>query len=108
MLARYVNETASGEDYSGVKAVGVDESSRKRGYQYITTFCDLDASRVVDVEDGRDHTAFTGFMRFLGDHGVDSSQVTELCMDMWEPYMKWAQETLPPAAVTLTAIASWC
>jgi len=100
MLARYVNETVAMEDYSSLKAVGMDECSRKRGHQYITTFCDLDASRVVDVEDGRDHTVFTGFLRFLGDHGVPHSQVTELCMDMWEPYMKGAQETLPHAEIT--------
>lgn len=100
MLARYVNDTVAREDYSELKAVGVDECSRKRGHQYITTFCDLDTSRVVDVEDGRDHTVFTGFLRFLGDHGMTHSQVTELCMDMWEPYMKGARETLPHAEIT--------
>lgn len=100
MLARYVNETVAREDYSGLKAVGVDECSKKRGHQYITTFCDLDASRVVHVEEGRDNTVFAGFARFLDDHGVPSLQVTEICMDMWEAYLKGVQETLPNAEVT--------
>ena len=100
ILARYVDETVAGEDYSGLQAVGVDECSKRRGHQYITTFCDLDASRVVHVEEGRDHKVFDGFLRFLEDHGVSRSQVTELCMDMWEPYMKGAQKNLPDAEVT--------
>jgi transposase len=100
ILARYVTETVAREDYSGLKALGVDECSKRRGHQYITTFCDLDASRVVHVEEGRDHTVFRGFVRFLEDHGVPGSQVTEICMDMWEGYLKGAQEELPHAEIT--------
>jgi transposase len=100
MLTHYVNETVAQEDYSGLKALGVDECSKRRGHQYITTFCDLDASRVVHIEEGRKNTVFAGFARFLEDHHVPDSQVTEICMDMWEAYMKGAQEVLPQAEIT--------
>ena len=81
MLTHHVNETVAQEDYSGLKALGVDECSKRRGHQYITTFCDLDASRVVHVEEGRKNTVFAGFACFLEDHHVPDSQVTEICMD---------------------------
>ena len=100
MLTSYVKETVAREDYSALKALGVDECSKRRGHQYITTFCDLDASRVVHVEEGRKNTVFAGFARFLEDHHVPRSQVAEVCMDMWEAYMKGAQEVLPQAEIT--------
>jgi len=33
--------------------VGVDETSVRKGHQYITTFCDLERSRVAYIAQGR-------------------------------------------------------
>jgi len=100
ILSRYVADTVAKEDYSAVKAVGVDECSKRRGHQYVTTFCDLDAARVIYVAEGRESSVFDGFGSFLTEHNVDPSQISDLCMDMWEAFMKGAQDTLPDAAIT--------
>jgi transposase len=100
ILAHYVTATVAQEDYTRVTKVGVDECSKRKGHNYITTFCDLQESRVVHVAEGRDSGTFSGFARFLGEHGVDRSQITDLCMDMWEAYLRGAREEFPGAAVT--------
>ena len=100
ILAHYVEATVAREDYSGLTKVGVDECSKRKGHQYITTFCDLDESRVVHVAEGRDSGTFADFSRFLDAHGVDHGQSTDVCMDMWEAYLKGARNEFPKAAVT--------
>jgi transposase len=100
ILAHYVEATVAREDYSGLTKVGVDECSKRKGHQYITTFCDLDESRVVHVAEGRDSGTFADFSRFLDAHGVDHGQITDVCMDMWEACLKGARNEFPKAAVT--------
>jgi len=73
----------------------VDECSRRKGHQYITTFCDLAEPRVVFVAEGRDSAAVAKFRTFLEDRGIDPNQVSDLCMDMWEPYQTGAQREFP-------------
>jgi transposase len=53
MLTHYVEGARSQMEVSSVKAVGIDECSKQKGHQYITTFCDLEASRVLYVAEGR-------------------------------------------------------
>jgi len=100
ILQQYVAATVARERYAGVKRVGVDETSVRKGHQYITTFCDLEASRVAYVAEGRGTATFAEFRRFLETHGGTPEQVTDLCMDMWGPYIQGAQAVFPGAAVT--------
>ncbi len=53
MLSHHVEKEVAAAGYSAVKSVCADECARRKGHSYITTFCDLDRSRVVFVADGR-------------------------------------------------------
>jgi transposase len=100
LLSYYVEAAVEAADYSGVKSVGTDECARQKGHSYITTFCDLDRSRVVFVADGRRKTTFKEFRAFLEKRGIDPTQIEKMCMDMWEPYRMGAAENFPTASVT--------
>ncbi len=45
---------------SGVRYVGIDETSVKRGHEYITVVHDLEAKRLLFATPGRDHTTLAG------------------------------------------------
>jgi transposase len=45
VLEHYVLEARSNEDFSEVKSVGVDETSRAKGHNYVSVFIDLDKSK---------------------------------------------------------------
>ena len=47
VLEYYVMEARSHQDFSKVKSVGVDETSRAKGHKYVSVFIDLDESRVI-------------------------------------------------------------
>jgi transposase len=45
VLEHYVSKARSEEDFSEVESVGVDETSRAKGHNYISVFVDLDKSK---------------------------------------------------------------
>jgi hypothetical protein len=41
VLNHYVNESRQGSDFSAVTEVGVDETSSRRGHNYVSVFVDM-------------------------------------------------------------------
>ena len=52
VLHHYVEEARNEQDYSRVSKVGMDETSSKRGHNYITVFVDMDRSKVLFATPG--------------------------------------------------------
>jgi hypothetical protein len=52
LLDKYVEEVRELEDFSEIKAVGFDETSRAKWHEYVTLFVDLEERRTLFVTDG--------------------------------------------------------
>ena len=100
LLKRRVGEARADVDFSGVRAVAVDETACRRGHDYITLFADLDRSRLLYATPGRDASVVRRFREDLEAHGGHAGQIRDLCMDMSAAYMKGAREAFPEAGIT--------
>ena len=100
MLAHYVAKGLLQQDISGVRAVGIDECSKRKGQQYITTFCDLDKSRVIYVADGRESKTVDEFADHIINKGLCPGNIKDVCADMWPAYLSGVQKNLPGATLT--------
>ena len=100
LLKRRVGEARAEADFSGVRAVAVDETACRRGHDYITLFADLDRSRLLYATPGRDAAVVRRFREDLEAHGGHAGQIRDLCMDMSAAYMKGAREAFPEAGIT--------
>ena len=87
-------------DFSGVRAVAVDETACRRGHDYITLFADLDRSRLLYATPGRDASVVHRFREDLEARGGRAEEIRDLCMDMSAAYMKGAREAFPEAGIT--------
>ena len=96
----YVDEAVEAQDLSGVGRVGIDETSSRRGHEYVSVFADLDERRGVFCVEGRDHETVQAFSLFLQTHGGDPGQVSEVCQDMSEAFLKGTLTHLPAAEIT--------
>jgi transposase len=83
-----------------VERVGIDETSSRRGHDYVSVFADLDERRGGFVVEGRDHETVQAFSCFLELHGGDRGQVKEVCQDMSEAFLKGTLTYLPEAEIT--------
>lgn len=100
MLGHYVDKGVREQDISGVRAVGIDECSKQKGQKYITTFCDLDKSRVIYVADGRESKTVDEFAGHIQAKGHAPEKITQVCADMWPAYLSGVEKNLPAASVT--------
>ncbi len=78
----WVNEAYERSDWSEVRRIGVDETSRRKGHCYITQFVDLDTRRTLFAVEGKDSETFGAFKTELQRKGVDPAQIKLISMDM--------------------------
>jgi transposase len=100
IVHHYVDLAVDAQNLEGVKRVGIDETSSRRGQDYVSVFADLDERRGVFVVEGRDHETVSAFSLFLETHGGDPEQVSEVCQDMSEAFLKGTLTHLPKAEIT--------
>ena len=101
MLGRAVAQARGSADYSGVRRVGIDETSRSRGHTYISTMLDLDGRRCVAVTDGNDRGSVGRMCDQLEAHGGDRAAITEVTRDMSGSFSSGVSEEMPQATQTI-------
>jgi len=100
VLDHYVQIARAQADYSDVKRVGIDETSARRGQDYISLFFDLDQRRLLFGTGGKDHATVKAFTEDLKAHGGTPENVTAACIDMSKAFIKGIREALPNAEIT--------
>jgi transposase len=102
LLHHHVQAARAKLDLAEVTRVGVDETSAKRGQDYVSLFVDLDAprARVIFATEGRDHTTVARFAADLQAHGGDPMRVRDVSADMSPAFEKGVRANLPGAYLT--------
>ena len=100
ILEHYVETARAGLDFSEVERVGVDETSARRGQDYVSVFMDLDEERVLFATEGRDAATVKRFAEDLSVHGGQGEQVCEVCSDMSPAFIRGVGDHLPEAGIT--------
>ena len=99
-IDHWVNEARDERDDNAVKEVGVDETSCKRGHNYISVFVDLEQRRVLFATPGKDAATVAAFAQDLKAHGGDPDKIVEVCSDMSKAFIAGVRDHLPEAAHT--------
>jgi transposase len=102
IVHHYVDLAVEAQDLSGMERLGVDDTSFRRGQDYVSVFADLDLEqrRAVFVCEGRDQQTVARFAGFLGEHGGDPGQISEVCQDMSQAYLAGVRDQFDKAEVT--------
>lgn len=100
LVHHHVEKALAEQDLSSVERLAVDETSFRRGQDYVSVFADIDQARVVFATPGRDSGAYARFASDLTAHGGHAGQVREVCQDMSEAYLAGALKHLPEAQIT--------
>ena len=100
ICSRYVDLALAEADLSAVTAVAIDETSCRRGHNYLTIAADMDKRKVVFVTEGKDAKTVTGFAEYLAAHKATPEQVASVSIDMSPAFIKGVADSLPNARVT--------
>ena len=99
-IEHYVGQARRKQDMSAVRIIGIDETSLRRGQDYITVVHDLDAKRLLFATPGREHTTVREFAVDLAAHGGQPTAIAHACMDMSAAFLKGVTAYLPCAQVS--------
>jgi len=102
ILHHHVDEARSRADFFDVKQVGLDETSKGKGHDYVTIFVDLDLRnrRVLYVTPGKDASTVARFVSDLKQHGGNPDAIRDVCMDMSVAFESGVKTNLPKALIT--------
>lgn len=78
------------EEYRGVRFIGIDEISRKKGHIYHTQVYDLQNKRLLWTGANRDKDSLRRFFEWWGKERT--AAIEGVCCDMWQSYMDVVQE----------------
>ena len=93
LLQHHVNEARDVADYSDVKQVGVDETSSKRGHNFVTIVVDLEKSKTIFATEGKDSTTIARFKDDLTEHGGTPESIEDVSCDMSQAFIKGINPT---------------
>lgn len=100
VLDHYIQETRKEADFSSVTDVGVDETSSKRGHNYVTLFVDLEDPKVIFATEGKDASTLGRFKEDLASHKGNANAIEEICCDMAPAFIAGTEKHFPHAQIT--------
>ena len=99
-IEHYVSQARALDDMSEVRTVGIDETSLRKGQNYITVVHDLEAKRLLFACQGRGPQTVVDFASDLKAHGGKPEHIEHVCQDMSQAYAKGVGLSLPQAQIS--------
>jgi transposase len=100
-IVRYhVDRAHAKKNYSAVTKVGCDETSSRKGHNYVTVFADMSKGEVMVVTKGKDSDTIKAFAEELPKHQALPEQIKEVTIDMSPAFISGVREHLNGASVT--------
>ena len=100
VLDHYVQEIRKEADFSSVTEVGVDETSSKRGHNYVTLFVDLEGPKAIFATEGKDASTLERFKEDLESHKGNANSIEEICCNMAPAFIAGTEKNFPHAKIT--------
>jgi len=80
--------------------IGFDETSTRKGHNYITTMVDLKQRRVLFATEGKGADCIGRSIQYLDDKLVAIENINQVCIDMSPAFISGCNLYLPDAAIT--------
>jgi transposase len=100
ILHRVIARCREGHKIRGLKNIGIDEISYKKGHRYLTIVYDLDRHHVVWVGEGKGRETIDRFFQEVLSAG-QRARILTACCDMSKSYMGAISHHLPKAILIL-------
>lgn len=99
IFERQARRAVGGRDvFARATQIGMDEIALKKGHRdYVAVLVNLQSGEVMDILPDRSKAYLKSY--FLGKGEAFCQQVECFCSDMWEGYLKCAEEVFPNATV---------
>ncbi len=95
----WISTAVKGDDQSTVKSIGIDETSKKKGHDYIMVAADLKSRRVVYACPGKDADTVSRLADHFTSKQIPLSQIEHISMDMSPAFISGTLKHFPEAKI---------
>ncbi|MDP4087051.1 MAG: ISL3 family transposase [Bacillota bacterium] len=96
----YVDRAMNQLDFSTTSRMAIDETSSRRGHEYVTLFVDIDTKTVMFATEGKGSHGLRTFSDFLQEKEINPENIKEICSDMSPAFIKGVEDEFPNAHIT--------
>lgn len=96
----WVARAVMSDDQSNVINIGIDETSTKKGHNYVTLAVDMKERRVIFVKPGKDAQVLSELKTHLDSKGCPSEQIQNFSMDMSPAFISGVVNNFPTSNIT--------
>jgi transposase len=100
IVRAHVSRAYQAKTFENTVKIGVDETSSRKGHNYVTVFADMDSGDVLFATQGKDGETIRAFTEELPKHEAKGENITEIAMDMSPAFIAGAAAHLPKAEIT--------
>jgi transposase len=100
IVRHHVTRSYAAKSFSSAAKVGCDETSSRKGHNYVTVFADMESGEVLFAAEGRDSGTVKAFAEELPKHEAAPNQIKEVTIDMSPSFISGVGEHLPEADIT--------
>lgn len=96
----WLNQAYVSADHSEIENIGIDETSNKKGHDYITIGVDMDNRSVFHATSGKDASTITVLGDYLESKGCQKTSIKEVCIDLSPAFISGVGETFTNGRIT--------
>lgn len=100
LLEKYVGMMLEKADHSKVTAIGMDETAKQRGHDYITLFVDLKERKTIHIAPGKGSDTVADFVSDFKKHGGVPEAIKDVTCDMSPAFIRGVKDNLKEAKIT--------
>lgn len=100
MFNYWVERARERDNQSDVINLGIDETSIKKGHNYVTLAVDMDKRRVIFATPGKDIKTIENLKEYLELKDCPADQIENICMDMSPSFIAGKLAHFPKAHIT--------
>ena len=78
----WISKAYSGADHKAITILGIDETSSKKGHDYLTLAVDMEQKRVVHVTKGKGADTIAAIAQYLKGKESPAEGVAQVCIDL--------------------------
>ena len=96
----WISRAHKQDEIEDLEQIGFDETSTKKGHNYVTTLVDLKERRVLYSTKGKGSETIDKSVDYLKQKEVPTKKIKQVCIDMSPSFISGCKKYLPEAAVT--------
>lgn len=100
ILDYWITQARLKDTQSDVVNLGIDETSIKKGHNYVTLAVDMDKRRVIHATPGKDKQTMKSIKDYLELKDCPSEQIKNICMDMSPSFISGQMDYFPKSQIT--------